>query len=406
MTTTLKPETEAQLRDAIAWAAAEETPLELVGRGSKRGFGRPVQAAHTLDLSAVSGIVAYEPEELVLTVRAATPMAEIDAALRERGQMLAFEPPDLAPLYGGAAGEGTLGGVLACNLAGPRRIKAGAARDHFLGFAGVSGRGEIFKAGGKVVKNVTGYDLPKLVAGSHGTLVAMSEVTVKVLPAPAKARTVLLFGCDAVAGVAALADALNSPNEVSAAAWLPAVVAALAPVDYVRRPGTAVAAVRIEGTDISVAARTLSLQTLWQGRGPVEELHSMNSARLWRAVRDVAPLLPDPGAALWRLSVPPAAAPAILAALAPTARGHYLDWAGGLIWLAVPAGTDAGAATIRATLAPSGGHATLMRAPETVRVAIPVFEPLAAALAAVSQRVKESFDPHRVLNPGRMVAGV
>src|SRR6185295_13372738 len=192
----LQPATEAELAELVRWAAAEELPLELVASGSKPGFGRPVQSAHRLDLGRLAGIRDYQPAELVLTAGAATPMAELETALAAEHQMLAFEPGDWAPLYGRPAGSGTLGGALACNLAGPRRIKAGAARDHFLGFRAVSGRGEAFKAGGKVVKNVTGYDLPKLLCGSMGTLAVMTEITVKVLPAPEKARTVLVLGLD------------------------------------------------------------------------------------------------------------------------------------------------------------------------------------------------------------------
>src|SRR5438309_7075672 len=225
-----------ELRDAIGEALAVEEPLEVVAGGSKRGFGRPLQLPRLLDLSRLAGIRAYQPSELVLTAGAATPIEEIDAALAEAGQMLAFEPPDLGALFGlpaAVAGRRTLGGALACNLSGPRRIKAGAARDHFLGFRGVSGRGEVFKAGGKVVKNVTGYDLPKLMAGSYGTLAALEEVTIKVLPRPETACTVMLCGLDPAPAVQRLSRALASPHEVSGAAYLPAplAVGSLSPLE-------------------------------------------------------------------------------------------------------------------------------------------------------------------------------
>src|SRR3954452_20259733 len=189
-----------ELRDSVAAALAAEEPIEIVGGGSKRALGRPLQTPHLLDLSRLAGIRDYAPSELVLTAGAATPLAEIERALAECGQMLAFEPPDWRALLGSDS-ESTLGGVLACNLSGPRRIKAGAARDHFLGFRGVSGRGEACKAGGQVVKNVTGYDLCKLMAGSFGTLAALEEVTVKVLPQPETLSTVMLWGLDALAAV-------------------------------------------------------------------------------------------------------------------------------------------------------------------------------------------------------------
>src|SRR6516162_3536052 len=211
------------LRDTVAEALAAAEPLELIAGGSKRGLGRPLQLPRTLDLSHLAGIRDYQPSELVLTAAAATPLEEIDAALAQTRQMLAFEPPDWGSLLGlpaSAASRRTLGGALVCNLSGPRRIKAGAARDHFLGFRGVSGRGEVFKAGGKVVKNVTGYDLCKLMAGSYGTLAALEEVTIKVLPRPETVSTILLCGLDAAAAVRRLGRALASPHEVSGAVYI------------------------------------------------------------------------------------------------------------------------------------------------------------------------------------------
>jgi len=405
--TLIKPADAQALRDAVAWAAEAAQPLELVAGGSKRALGRPLQVAHTLDLSALSGIVTYEPSELVLTARAATPLAEITAALEGQNQMLAFEPPDWGALLGNPAGQ-TIGGVISCNLAGPRRFKAGAARDHFLGFAGVSGRGESFKAGGKVVKNVTGYDLCKLMGGAYGTLVVLSEVTVKVLPRPEKTRSVLVLGLDDARAVAAMTAALNAPYEVSGAAHLPAVLARRSAVSYVAAAGAAVTALRLEGPAPSVAHRCAALRGELAGFGASEELHSANSAVLWREIGDAVPLAKDDaGRVIWRLSLPPANAPAVLAAL--VGRGdveHFLDWGGGLLWLAVPtdrAGRedDGGATAIRAALG-AQGHATLIRAPAALRSAVPVFEPLDGALLSLAGRVKESFDPRRVLNPGRM----
>src|SRR6267142_2666559 len=233
-----------QWRDAVGEGLTAEEPMEVLAGGSKRGLGRPMQTAHALDLSALSGIRDYAPSELVLTAGAATPLAEVERALDEAGQMLAFEPPDWRGLLGAEDVEPTLGGVLACNLSGPRRIKAGAARDHFLGFRAVSGRAEIFKAGGKVVKNVTGYDLPKLMAGSYGTLAALEEVTIKVLPRPEAACTVMLCRLDPASALQRLSRALASPHEISGAAYLPANLAA-SPTTF---PGsTAVAALRLEG---------------------------------------------------------------------------------------------------------------------------------------------------------------
>src|SRR5258707_9151777 len=237
-----------ELRDAIGAALAAEEPVELIAGGTKRGLGRPLQTPHTVDLTRLSGIRDYAPSELVLTAGAATPLTAIDRALAATGQMLAFEPPDWRGLLGQAHGSQTLGGILACNLSGPRRIKGGAARDHSLGFHAVSGRAEAFKAGGKVVKNVTGYDLPKLMAGSYGTLAALAEITVKVLPRPETAATVLVCGVAPDDAAPVMSAALGSPHEVSGAAYLPPGALRLAPL-----PANGVVALRVEGPAPSVA---------------------------------------------------------------------------------------------------------------------------------------------------------
>jgi len=383
----------------IATAVARETPLELVAGGSKRGLGRPVEAAASLDLSSLSGVTLYEPEELVLTARPATPLADVEALLLQRGQMLAFEPPDLRGLIGGE-GTPTLGGAIACNLAGPRRLKAGAARDHLLGFKGVSGRAEIFKSGGRVVKNVTGYDLCKLMAGSYGTLAALTEITVKVLPAPERIRTVLLYGLDDAAAIRALTIAAQSPHEVSGLAHLPPAIAARVAVDYVANAGKAVSAVRLEGPEQSVKPRTEALHALWRPFGATEELHSMRSRGFWSALRDVAPFLGSERQ-VWRLHLAPSAAAETVAVIRRQLDCEaYYDWAGGLVWLALAPREDAGADIIRGAAAP--GHAMLVRAEVGVRRQVPVFQPRGEALAALSSRVAAAFDPKRVLNRGRM----
>jgi glycolate oxidase FAD binding subunit len=406
MTDVLKPRDAEEVRAVIAWAAAEEEPLEILGAGTKRGLGRPLQTTRGVDLSALSGVTLYEPDELVLGARAGTRLADIETLLAENRQQLAFEPADLGPLYGGPEGGGTIGGAIACNLSGPRRIKAGAARDHFLGFTGVNGRGELFSAGGRVVKNVTGYDLCKLLAGSYGTLAAMTDVIVKVLPAPEKTRTVLVFGLGDETAASAMSAALNCEHEVSAAAHLPGSIAKRSAVGFVNGAGQSATAVRVEGFPASVAHRCAAIKTLLSSFGPVEELHGRNSAEFWREIRDVTKFLAGAERAVWRISMPPAAGPTIAARIAAKIDGeYYYDWAGGLIWLASAATGDAGAAFIRAALREPGGHATLMRAPEAMRAAVEVFEPLANGVEQLSMRVKASFDPRRVLNPGRTHAG-
>jgi glycolate oxidase FAD binding subunit len=395
-----------ELREAVAEALAAEEPVEIVGGGSKRALGRPVQAAHALDLSRLSDIRDYAPSELVLTAGAATPLAEIERALSEHNQMLAFEPPGWGGLLGVEDAAPTLGGILACNLSGPRRIKAGAARDHFLGFSAVSGRGEIFKAGGKVVKNVTGYDLPKLMAGSYGTLAALEEVTVKVLPQPETVETVLFAGRGPEAAGRLMAAALGSPHEVSGAAYLPP--GTTMPLALSVRPGTV--ALRIEGPTPSVAFRRDALLREHRESGAASTLDASESMAFWRAIGEVAPLSALGERAVWRISVAPMRGAALGEALARSLGAvWYLDWGGGLLWLATAEQGDAGAAAIRAAIrghdGHGTGHATLVKASPALRRAVPVFEPQPASLAALSRRVKDAFDPRHILNPGRMVEG-
>ncbi len=406
MTEILAPNDEAQAAEAISWAHGSRTPLEVVGTGSKRALGRPLQVAHTLDLSGLSGVTMYEPNELVMSARAGTPLAEVKALLDDNRQRLAFEPADYGPLLGLAAGLGTVGGLFACNLAGPRRLAIGAARDHILGVRCVSGRGEAFKTGGRVVKNVTGFDLPKLLAGSYGTLAAITELTFKVLPQPEKVRTVLLLGLDQDAAVKAMTQALHSCHEVSGAAHLPAGLAARSGVSYVAGAGRAVTAIRIEGPEPSVAYRCAALRNELGGFGPSEELHSANSRALWRELRDVAAFVGD-DRAVWRLALPPSAGGWALGALLDQLDAEaFLDRGGGQLWLAVRGGDDAGAAVARGIAADARGTATLVRAPAETRGRVDPFTPLAPPMRTLTERVKDAFDPARVLNPGRMHAGL
>lgn len=388
MTSTIKPRDAKELRQAVEWALNEGVTLDVRGEGSKLALGKPMRCDHVLDLSGISGIVDYAPEELVVTLRAGTPMREVEALLAQRNQMLAFEPPDLGPLLGHEPGRGTLVGAVMGNLAGSRRLSAGAARDHLLGFSGVNGRGEAFKSGGRVMKNVTGYDLSKVVAGSWGTLAVLDEVSVKVLPAPDQTATLLVLGLDDEAAVRAMCAAMGSPHEVSGA---------------VRLPGKT--ALRLEGVAPSVEARLKGLRELMADAGAkMEELGTLESRAFWREVRDVAPLNAGTDEIVWKISCPPTEGPAILARIKtrrPEAQAFY-DWSGGLIWLALPPSADADHGLVRGALGAAGGHATLIRATEAVRAAVPVFQPQSAALVALAARVKESFDPKGLFNPGRM----
>ncbi len=375
-----KPTTEIELAQLVAEASQ---PFEIIGTGTKRGLGRPLHDLNILDLAKFSTINAYEPEELILDVGAGAKLSAIEKLISAQGQYLAFEPPDYSTLLG-SKHSGTMGGLLACNLSGPRRIKMGAARDHVLGLNAVSGRGEIFKAGARVVKNVTGYDVPKLMAGSYGTLTAFTSVIFKVLPRPETEETLMVVGLDDHAAVSAMSLAMQSSAEVSGAAHIPNL-------------GTFL---RLEGIAPSVTYRRDTLVRLLGGK--IDILKNRDSQIQWKNIRDVMPLADGPERMVWKISVTPAMAPAVIAKLKSQFEfRYYFDWAGGLIWLDVATEEST---RIRAAI--GSGHATLMRAPDQMRSTLDIFQPQEAALAALSARVKTSFDPRALFNPGRMYKGV
>jgi len=393
----LRPATEDAIVAVVTDAARDKEPLLIQGNATKSGMLRPVQAARTLSTAALSGITLYAPKELIISAQAGTKLPVIEAALAEAGQYLIAEPPDLTWLLG-TQGPQTLGGIVATNLSGPRRIAWGAVRDHVMGIRAVNGRGEIIRSGGRVLKNVTGLDLCKLFTGSHGTLGVITEITLKVLPAPQATGTLVLPGLAAAAGVAALSAALGSPYGVSGAAWLPAAAAArvpgLEPHDQ--------ALIRIEEFPPSVTYRLNRLRDQLSVAGAAI-LDTVPSRAIWQAVRDARPLQPQP--AIWRVSVKPSAGPGVLRAVAPSGIAGFLDWGGGLAWLTGPADT-ASHETVAAAARAAGGTWTLMRAPDTMRLSVQVVPEEPAALAGIMRRVKAAMDPAGIFNPGRLYAGV
>ena len=377
MTADALPSREQDLADVIADAAREGAQLAIVGGGSKRDMGAATNAK-ALPMAGFAGVVDYDPAELVLTVRPGTPLAQVQALVAGEGQMLAFEPFDHGPIYGTVEGAATIGGVVAAGVAGSQRVSCGGARDHLLGFRAVSGRGETFVAGAKVVKNVTGYDLPKLAAGSWGRLFALTELTLKVLPRPKVVATRVVEGLGAAEAVAVMAKAMGSQAEVAAAAHIPG-----------ERPLTAF---RVQGFGPSVTARCAMLEALLDGAvTPAEE----QANAIWTDLRALAPLGRD--RPLWRVNVPPSKGRDIVAAMEPRGADWMLDWAGGLVWLAF----DGDAALVRDAARVAGGHATLVRAGEDLRAAVPAFHPAAPGLAALEARVRRAFDPAGVFETGR-----
>jgi len=402
------PTDAGEVAAAVNDALASGQTLELLGGGSRRRLGRPVDADVLLDLSLISGIVSYQAEELVLVVAPATPLAEIRTELEHKNQHLAFEPPAFGPLWGDTSASGTIGGAIMIGRGGARRLTAGGARDHVLGVKGVNGFGEAFAAGGRVVKNVTGFDLSKLVTGSFGTLCAVTELTLKVLPRPADAATLVIFGLDDEAAVVAMRQALNLlPVQVSSAAHLPAAVAPASTIKAIADPGVAATLLRIEGFGPSVTARLANLKSALADVGPCVTLDAKASATVWSEVSD-ATFFAAGVAPLWRLSVPPARGAVLGARLAQQLEcRHYYDLAGGAIWLETSAADDAHALAIRGALqevVAGDGHATLMRASDDVRRSTPPFQPLTPVVADLTERVRRNFDPRRIFNPGRMYA--
>lgn len=384
----LSPASQDDLRDAIADAARVQTRLEIRGGGGKADIGAPRDAT-LLDMSRFAGVIDYDPAELVLTVGAGTRLAEIQALVAEHGQMLAFEPFDHGPLMGHASGASTIGGVIGAAVAGSRRLSRGGARDHFLGFRAVSGRGEAFVGGAKVVKNVTGYDLPKIFCGSWGRLGALTEITLKVLPRPREQLTLAIAGLTAEQAVAAMARAMGSQADVAAAAHFP--------------PGQfetdSITLLRLEGFGPSVAARRVMLEALLDEVGPVQGVAHDAAARAWSDLQTLLPLADAP--VLWRINAAPSRVGAILASLEPLGVRWLMDWAGGLIWLAF----DGKPSAVRLLAAAAGGHAALVRAPEALRRITPALQPQAPAVMALEARVRRAFDPAGVFETGRFLDG-
>lgn len=379
----VRPTSTEELCACIGDAARTGVPLRLEGGGSKRAIGRPTPGATVVDMRGFAGIVDYDPSELVLTVQAGTPLAEIEALVAAEDQMLAFEPYDHGPLFGAPAGATTIGGVVAAGVAGSQRLTQGGTRDHLLGFRAVSGRGEAFMGGAKVVKNVTGYDLPKLMAGSWGRLAALTEVTLKVLPRPRVVASRMITGLGPDEAVATMASAMGSQAEIAAAAYLPAGLSG----------DVSKTIFRIQGFGPSVAARCTMLAARLATN--CETLEDAEATALWASLRTLDPLgleLP-----LWRINVPPSQACAVVTALRPLGARWLLDWAGGLIW----ATCDGDAQVIRAAAATAGGHATLVRAPEALRLAVPAFQSQQSGVEALEARVRRAFDPHEVFEAGR-----
>lgn len=404
----MQPTDEAGVQEAVRETALAGQSLEIEGGGSLKGLGRPVQAAATLSLKGLKGIPLYEPSELVIRARAGTTVRTVTQTLAENSQMLPFEPPDYRELLGTTDAEPSIGGLVAAGLSGPARVARGPLRDSLIGVAFVNGDGEHQRSGGRVMKNVTGLDLVKLQAGAHGTLGVLTEVTFKILPRPERAMTLIIPDLDAARAGDAMSTAMASPLEVSAAAYLPAAITARSKVRPIAGAGSPLVFLRLENFTDFLSDRADKLTQSLLGYGAVERLDEADTTQLWTEIRDALPLAEPRDRAIWKLSTAPAAGTALYEVLKDEIDADgFLDWAGGLIWLSVaPSVPDAGHQAIRQALKTLGGHATLIRAPAALRAAIDVFEPQKAPVMALTKRIKDAIDPKRVLNPGRMYAGI
>jgi glycolate oxidase FAD binding subunit len=372
----MKPDSEAALAEVVKSASA---PLSVKGGGT-RGI---TTEGTDVSVAALSGISLYEPGALTMVAQVGTPVEEIDKVLLAEGQRLAFEPMDHRTLLG-TSGAPTIGGVFAANISGPRRIQGGAARDYALGVRFVDGTGAVVKNGGRVMKNVTGYDLVKLMAGAHGTLGILTEVSMKVLPVPETQATLMLRNLPDAAAVAAMSRAMGSPFEVSGAAHC-------AKIDK----QTPVTLLRVEGFEASVKYRIGALKDLLADTGAEMEVAGRDmSSVLWQSVRDVAEMENLEGD-VWRVSCKPSDAAQL--AERSGARGWYFDWGGGLIWIRTTPGDD-----LRARLGVFEGHATLVRADAATRAALPVFHPQAGGVEKLAAGLRARFDPRGILNRGLM----
>lgn len=382
----LTPQDEAELAEMVKQSAADNIKLRISGGGTHLGLGNIVNAQKTLSLSKISGVNLYEPSALTLVAKAGTPYTEIEALLAAQGQRLAFEPMNHNSIFG-TAGKPTIGAIAAGNISGSRRVQVGACRDAFIGVRFVNGQGEIIKNGGRVMKNVTGLDLVKLMAGAHGTLGVLTEVAFKTLPSPERQATLLVENNRIENAVKTMSAGLCSPFEVTGAA---------------HSPDQNLTYLRVEGFDEQVDYRLKKLTEL-VGKDAIIEGQAHDD--LWRNIRNVEAFnqLEKP---LWRLSIKPSDAPQIAEILtAKTQAEMSFDWGGGLVWAQMPDAKNAHADIVRGAIAMLGGHATLVRASNAIKAEVSAFQPQSNGVAKLSESIRKKFDPSGILNFGLMSKG-
>lgn len=394
------PERAEKAAEMVAAALLQKMRLSLAGAGTKVALGRPVAADALLSSARMNRILLHEPEELVLTVEAGALLSDVNEVLAARRQMLAFEPFEMAPLLG-AAGEATMGGIVAASCHGSRRFRAGGVRDHLLGFKAVNGFGEIVEGGGRVMKNVSGFDVSKLVTGSFGTLCFLTELTFRVWPVAEAEETLAISGLADRKALEILRGIAGEPMYASGLAHLTS--GASSGLAHLPDLGSGpLTLIRLEGAREAVDENVTALLARLKALAP-RRLGRDVSVRLWGAISALEPFVHQAGAA-WRLSAPPSAMQACVSAIGPLAAIY--DGAGGFCSVLVEEGADGEAELVHETMKVHGGHATLLRASEALRARVPVFPPLEAPNMMLTKRVKAAFDPNSIFNPGRMYEGV
>jgi len=407
------PQNEKEVSEFVNQFYKSNIPIELVGSGSKRKIGKPLQCAKILNLSKLNGILEYLPEELYIKVKACTPIDQIEEELKKNKQQLAFEPIDFGYLFLGKSDYGTAAGQVACNISGPRRFKVGSVRDHLLGFRGVNGKGEIIKSGGVVVKNVTGYDLSKLVCGSYGTLVALTEITFKVLPSPVESATLVIHNLKLEMAIDVLEQAVNSSNDISGATFFPTEPKATGCVMNIEatfklndlKHGGSLTAIRIEGTKNSVNERVKNLKNeLKIIEYDVSILATHQSEIFWNKVKNLEVFSSTKNNVV-RIIIPPSQCVQLLYQLTSNKFKYYIDWAGALIWLEACELTEEMFDSIRKKVVKHGGYISMIKPSDDLPYVEEVFT-INMNRFNISQNIKKSFDPKRILNPGKMYTGI
>ena len=406
------PQNEKEASSLIKKFYKANSPIEVMGSGSKRKIGKPLQCEKTISFSKINGIVEYFPEELYIKVKAGTSIKKIEEILKNKKQQLAFEPIDFGFLLNGKSDYGTAAGQVACNISGPRRFKAGGVRDHILGFRGINGRGEIIKSGGSVVKNVTGYDLSKLICGSYGTLVALTEITLKVLPAPEESKTLIIHNQKIESAVHFLSKSLSSSNDVSGAIFLPKEPAVHGcsmdientfKLNDLKKDGSIIA-IRLEGSKKSINQRMDNLiNDLKVISYNISILETLQSEIFWNKVKSLEFFSASKNSIL-RAVIPPSECVNLVYQFSNKFK-YYIDWGGALVWLEAFELSEEMFESLRRKIVKLGGYITMIKYSNYLPYVEDVFT-INKDRFNISQNIKKSFDPKRILNPGKMYTGI